>query len=276
MANRSSENDTAILVVSCDKFEDLWRPFFSCLFKYWPDCPYPVYLGTNHATYTDARVRSITVGDDVDYSSNLLTMLDAVEQDWVILWIEDLVVSAPVETARVLNVVRKAQDERAAYLKLIANHPFAYGVAESSEFGEVPRGTAYRVCITVGLWRKEVLKKLIRRGESAWDLERNGTVRSNDTAEKFFALSVLRRRRPLFSIAHIIIKGRVNRDARAFLEKEGMLHSVRRRRTQSIRSWVYVRGYVGLHDLRSRAKMYLNRLARAAGMTSAGHNVPRG
>ena len=38
--------DMCILVVSCDKYADCWTPFSDCMRKFWPDCPYPVYLCT--------------------------------------------------------------------------------------------------------------------------------------------------------------------------------------------------------------------------------------
>ena len=38
--------DMCILVVSCDKYADCWTPFSDCMRKFWPYCPYPVYLCT--------------------------------------------------------------------------------------------------------------------------------------------------------------------------------------------------------------------------------------
>jgi hypothetical protein len=29
----------AIPVVSCDKYSDLWQPFFALFDRFWPDCP---------------------------------------------------------------------------------------------------------------------------------------------------------------------------------------------------------------------------------------------
>ena len=37
----------AILVLSCDGYTDLWRPFFENFKKKWGDCPYDIYLLTN-------------------------------------------------------------------------------------------------------------------------------------------------------------------------------------------------------------------------------------
>ena len=37
----------SVLVPSCDAYADLWIPFFALFWRYWSDCPFPVYLGTN-------------------------------------------------------------------------------------------------------------------------------------------------------------------------------------------------------------------------------------
>lgn len=251
MEQTPARRDVAILVVSCDRYQDLWRPFFRCFFKYWPDCPYPVYLGSNRATYSDPRVRPLLVGDDVDYSSNLLSMLAVIPHDWVILWIEDRVLSAPVSTERLAALIRGAQEQDAAYLKLLATHPFAIPDVPSRDFGELPRGTAYRVCITLALWNKFELLHLLRRGETAWELERNGTKRSNVCRRRFFALYRRSRHDPPISDEHMIIKGRLIRDARAFIEREGLMSEVQHRQLQSFASHWYVKAYTAALDLKA-------------------------
>ena len=57
MEARRPPEDPAILVVSFDAYQDLWPVFFQAFFKYWPDCPYRVYLGANTATYVHPRVQ---------------------------------------------------------------------------------------------------------------------------------------------------------------------------------------------------------------------------
>ena len=62
---------TALLVISCDKYADLWPIYFGSLFKYWPNCPFKIYLGSNFKIYDHKDVTMINVGEDYDYSSNL-------------------------------------------------------------------------------------------------------------------------------------------------------------------------------------------------------------
>ena len=213
----SLDTDVAVLVISCDAYRDLWHPFFRCFFKYWPDCPYPVFLGTNHLVYPDDRVQSLKVGEDRDYSSNLLHMLGRIEQEWVILWLEDRFLSAPVDTARILGLIRTAQRNRAGYLKLIANYPLALVGDPSLQIGEIPKGVRYRVSITVALWEKKVLLKILRPGETAWDIERMGSIRSNGLDEKFYCLSSIMKNDPPITDVHGIVKGKWVREAYEFL-----------------------------------------------------------
>jgi hypothetical protein len=247
------ETDVAILVVSCDAYKDLWTPFFLCFFKYWPDCPYPVYLGSNVSEYPDSKVRPILVGADIDYSSNLITMLGQIRERWVILWIEDRVLSEPVNTTRLVNLIRLAQTQQAGFLKLIGDHPLAFLKDSNKEFGEIPIEARYRVCMTIGLWDKQVLLRLLRPGETAWDLERQGSRRSVALGEKFFTLNAKRRNNPPISYKHLIIKGRLFRDARPFLEKENLHHLIQRP-LESIRTYWYVKVYLATMDIFSTLK----------------------
>ena len=62
----------AILICSCDAYADVWDPFFTLFFRHWPDCPWPIYLIANHRRYPDDRVNTLLLGDDKDWSTNIL------------------------------------------------------------------------------------------------------------------------------------------------------------------------------------------------------------
>lgn len=54
------ENNTpqlAILVLSCDKYSDLWDDFFNLKDKFWPECPYSCYLATDTKEYNREGVQ---------------------------------------------------------------------------------------------------------------------------------------------------------------------------------------------------------------------------
>jgi hypothetical protein len=242
MSNTIKEG-VAILVVSCDAYKDLWHPFFHCFFKYWPDCPYPVFLGSNFVSYQDDRVKAVLVGRDVDYSSNLFKMLENIEHEYIILWIEDRILSKPVDTSRIQNLVNLAKNQNVGYLRLIALWPFAVPRDKLQEFGEISKGHKYRISITVALWKKSVLLKLLRPGETAWDLERQGSKRSNDFDEKFFSLSFSIIDSPPFSDQHLIMKGKLVRNTTDFLRREKLGTELSLRQIQTFWSYLYYRAY---------------------------------
>ena len=60
-ATVSESAGLSVLVISCDRYADLWRPFFELFWRHWPDCQGPVYLGSNFTDYSDPRVQTIKV-----------------------------------------------------------------------------------------------------------------------------------------------------------------------------------------------------------------------
>lgn len=250
------DNDVTLLIVSCDAYKDLWRPFFHSLFKYWPDCPYPIFLGSNESEYSDPRIKSILVGPDRDYSSNLLDMLDRIETSWLILWIEDLLLSAPLNTARLSNLIAVAQNHQLGYLKLSANTPWAFTKDKTQEMGPIPKGVKYRATIGLSLWNKDVLIRLLRPGESAWEIERNGSLRSNSFVEQFYCLSPSVRSNPPISYVHTVMKGRWIRDSLSFLRNEGLGACIPNRPIQSCRSYLYSNMYLLRLDIYRRLRKY--------------------
>lgn len=200
-----------------------------------------MYLGSGCKQYSDHRVQPLLVGEDAGYCDNLKVMLARIPEPYVICWVEDRIISAPVNTAALVSLVRQAASKGAGYLKLIPEHPIAYG--SKLDFDETPLGTSYRVSMTVALWKKQVLAALLRSGESAWDLERRGSIRSNAQKERYFALSPKWKLSPPISHVHVIVKGKIVRPALAFLLREGLTADLAARRVEPWRSYWYARCY---------------------------------
>ena len=242
--HHSNNNDVSILVVSFDGYQDLWYPYYHCLFKYWPDCPYPIFHGSNYLVYPDPRIKSIQIGPDLDYSSNLLAMIDRIETPWIILSIEDELLSSQINTARFTNLIEVAQNNQVGYLKLSANTPpWAFTKDKTQEMGPLPKGVKYRATMGFALWNKNVLIRLLRQGENAWEFERNGSRRSNSFIEPFYCFSSTAKSNPPFSYIHGVVRGRWMRNALPFLRKEGLGDYIPNRPVQSLWSYLYTKMY---------------------------------
>ena len=86
---KKTDNKCSVIISSWDGYADLWEPFFTLFFRYWPDCPYPVYLVTSYKTYNDNRVISIAVGEHKGWASNIRKVLAKIATPYVICSHED-------------------------------------------------------------------------------------------------------------------------------------------------------------------------------------------
>jgi hypothetical protein len=181
-------NPTAVLVVSCDSYRDVWIPFFTLFFRYWTDCPYPVFLGSNFEEYPDKRVISLAIGRDEDWSANLHRMLEAIPVDGILLLQEDFLFDRPIDTERIDRCILYARNKQAACLRLMPIPGPDSPCADQPDLGEIRKGAAYRVSLQAAWWKKEHLAAVARDGESPWQFERLGSRRSDSIDAPFLSL----------------------------------------------------------------------------------------
>jgi hypothetical protein len=185
-------SETPLLVASCDKYADLWEPFFTLLWKQWPDCPYPIYLGSNYKVYADKRVATITVGEDISWATSVLQMLDYLKTDYVILFLEDFLIKRSVDTKAVDHLVHIAKEKKVGCLRLAALMPLALPptrpLAEIPGIGVIEPGDPYRVTAQAAVWRVETLRCLLVPGSNAWEFETLGTQLSEEISHPFWGV----------------------------------------------------------------------------------------
>jgi hypothetical protein len=174
----------SILIPSTDKYSELWEPNFTLLFKNWPellkqDQQVPMYLISNSKDSPHSRVQAFKVGKEKSWSDNLLMLLDQIDSQYVLIWLDDYILTQPVNRDRLANIIDFMDVNHAAYIELIINPSLHDGTAIAHE-GLMLRDKfgAYRTSLQACIWRKEALKWLLKSGESAWDFEIKGTLRS--------------------------------------------------------------------------------------------------
>jgi hypothetical protein len=215
--------DTSVLVVSCDKYRDLWVPFFTLFFKYWPDCPYQVYLCANEMCYEDERVQTILTGPDKSWSSNLMRCFEKLTKDYVILFQEDFLFTKPVDTERIRDLALYLKDRHAACLRLMPCPPPETIVDYKLKVGEISKGAPYRVSLQSAIWNKSVLYELLKDGESPWDLENIGSIRSNALDKPFLSVAGQNRTAwPLDYFSTAVVQGKWVREAVDICRREAI------------------------------------------------------
>ena len=98
--------DMCILVVSCDKYADCWTPFSDCMRKFWPDCPYPVYLCTESGEPENGAVYSKVFHEQTQiWTARVRKACEKIKESHILVVLEDQWPSLPVSTATVQNIL---------------------------------------------------------------------------------------------------------------------------------------------------------------------------
>ncbi|MFZ5571246.1 MAG: hypothetical protein ACOZF0_12615 [Thermodesulfobacteriota bacterium] len=180
--------DVSLLIMSCDKYADLWKPFFHLLFYYWPELPFPVYLLSNHRIYPDGRVRPLAVGEDRSWSHGLLAAIGKIDTPLVLCMLEDFFLQEPVDQEAISNCLRMMEETDAGMMRLVPNPRPDLPIDGYPEIGEIAISSPYRVSTQATLWRKSELHRVVKAGESIWEFEINGTERSRSFDNGYYCV----------------------------------------------------------------------------------------
>lgn len=223
----------AILVVSCDKYSDLWGPFFYLFRKFWPDCPFNVYLLSNKRGFSDPKVKNLLIGEDVSWSDNLRKAALNIKEDHILLFLDDLLLHSAVKTDEVLKVFDWILQTNANYVRM---NPTQWPDKPYNELvGIVSKGAIYRTSTVLSVWKKNTLFELLKSGESAWDFEIYGTVRS-DKYDGFYST-----RNDHFPVINGVIKSKWQRSAVKKLESLGVKIDLEKRGIMSYKETALLR-----------------------------------
>ncbi|MGO8733207.1 MAG: hypothetical protein ACLQVM_10480 [Terriglobia bacterium] len=234
----------AVVVSSCDRYSDAWEPFFTLFFRYWPDCPFPLFMITNGGEFPNPRVKCVTFPEDRGWSGNLIDTLKQVPAEYVLYLQEDYFLKTRVDTEKVSSALDFIRKEAGAYLRLYPCPGPDQCYKDEPEIGAISRDAPYRNCLQAAIWRKDVMFRTLRPGETGWDFElRGGVGRSRLVTEAFLSY-----RKPVITyICTAILRGRYTYDAVRFCRREGITLDNRGRECENILSYLSRKGRFRQH-----------------------------
>lgn len=178
----------SILVPSCDRYRDLWAPFLTLLRRHWPDCPWPVYVGSNHVPCELEGVTPLAIGDDITWSKGVRAMLDRIESPVVLILLDDFFFQSKVNTGRIEGLLHDMARLDAAYLRLVPMPPPDHRLARFDDVGEIGLGAPYRTSLQAAFWRKDDLVAVLREEENPWQFEVLGSRRADAFERGFYSV----------------------------------------------------------------------------------------
>ena len=173
----AKSKELSIIIYSCIRNKDMWSIFSTLFRKYWNECNYKIYLLTDRFEEDQNYVFDEVICIDSDWSDMILTALRKINMPYVMLFMDDYLLTGSVKNEDIENALEITQKENAAnlrmcYTSLIKADP--YDADRRCE--QYMPGTAYSLSTHVGIWDTAFLKKIIKPGWSAWDFERIGSL----------------------------------------------------------------------------------------------------
>jgi hypothetical protein len=176
---------TAILMMSCSKYKEVWEPYFHFFNKYWKDCPFDCYFGSDNID-KEYGFKSISLENDSGWAKNFLNVIDQIDDEYIMLFQEDFLLMRDVDTEKVLNLVKYAEENDVGCLRLAPcpgpTKPW------NEDLGQIGINDEYRVSMQLAIWHKDVLKSVILPEFTPWDIETKGTILSRLCKKPFLSL----------------------------------------------------------------------------------------
>lgn len=202
-----------VLVGSCDKYEQLWDPFFELMKVYWPDCPYPVVLNTETKSYSHPQIPvktlSLYKGErPVQWGRRLIDTLKNIDTEYVIFTLDDFFLGGRVDQSEIEKRIGDMDQNRnigAFQFSSAANVQYDEMNVKNPDYVESSQYPGYHIkenmkCVAIpALWRRKTLIKYIRPHESPWGWEQWGSLRSKRYNEEIY--DEMPEHGPIFPIA---------------------------------------------------------------------------
>ncbi len=194
----------ALVVASCDRYADVWQPWFQAFSRFWPDCPYSVYHVSDTLHWSAPSVRPLLTGPHYSWSDNLIKALSHLSETYVYLVVDDLIFTAPVDSNRVHALISQLHALDGNYLRLNDIPP--YDAFCTADLGVINPGAVYRTSTQMCIWKRSTLLSILKSDESIWEFEMEGSRRS-DAFPRFYATT-----RAGLEYVNAIIKGKWSRN----------------------------------------------------------------
>lgn len=162
--------DVSILVLSCDKYEDLWNPFFKLLKKYWKIVsPSNLYISTE-SKQCDS-VNTICVNEEM-WTTRIRKSLEQIKTKYVIIMCDDFFLRKPVRQDVINKCVKYMNaDSDIASFNFEMDYTNDLIECDYLEFGQKKEYSGYKHSCQASLWNREILIKELEQNQTPWAWE---------------------------------------------------------------------------------------------------------
>ena len=166
-------NRLSIFISSSDKFEWLWPPFFYYFRKFWPDCPYDIYLGTESENLVEKDIIILKSGKNLKWGEVTIRNISQIKSKYVLLLLDDYFLQSKVDTNMIQEILLMFEQVEAKYIKLTENHNRMISKSEIfNSFTQITDKDHFGISLQAAIWDREFLLDILDANESPWEFEK--------------------------------------------------------------------------------------------------------
>lgn len=99
-----------ILFCTCDKYKDLWIPFFTVFKNHWKDCNYEILINTETESFgfSGLNIRTLSLYDKTDnvlYGKRMIDHLSAIQTKYTMIVLDDFFLRNEVDESKIDKVL---------------------------------------------------------------------------------------------------------------------------------------------------------------------------
>ena len=219
-------NNLDVMMLTCDKNQDIWDAFFELLQKYWSEYNGKIFVNTESLEMESKQYELIfskeKFNERTPWSLRFYKCLEQLDKEYVLLIMDDFLLCEQTEHEELLRCLKYMDEDRSIACFNFATSPGKVIKNEYGRYGLKDRKAAFRMNLQVAIWRRERLMKFIRTHENPWQFETWGSMRNRRYSDKIYHLNYHQPKVFHYLVGGVLADGKWRGDESvAFLKKEG-------------------------------------------------------
>ncbi len=214
-----------MLIMSCDKFSDLWDGHVRLLEENWKNRGMKTYIVTDEPTQTSYDSVSVFATDEgMEWSQRLGRALELVQTEYVFFTLDDYFLIKPVDGKKIENLLSIMKKEKLDFFRLNDRPTPSYGkkYAGYKKIYHLKTEACYSVNLGLGIWRTDFLKKTIREPRNIWRFEVSLSRIARETGARCAGSC-----NKELTILDVVRKGKLLGKAARYFKKHGVYYGER-------------------------------------------------
>jgi len=216
-----------MVILSCDKYEPCWKPFFTLLEKYYPHHP-EVYLITE--TKECPYCKTINVDSQI-WTERFREGLKQIDDNEVLIMLDDFFIRQPVDKERLARLyeIHFILDEEELNKISCFNFELEYRepLISLGEWDVQKNNQVYLNSCQPSIWNRKVLIERLQKNQTAqeWELTPIDSPYVHLINNGDYIIDIGYRHQDL-SVGWGITRGKLSKECLEFLEKEGLADEI--------------------------------------------------